>query len=468
MSLVDSFSKRQLHTLNIVIGARTIECGVTQGIGGDRQWLEKSLLDFALSDADELFSLLQQLPGAFQRLQNMGLVPAIDQVHVVVADNWLAMVGVPWGQSLKSAEGAESYARTQLQEAGFSSAPDDFLRIDDAPFGVPRLVVAYPNALLSACQAVASHLQARLASLLPLSAAAWQVMRDSDVRRSRALAVLDDELLIVARSSSATTPRLGEVTLRVRQNESGMPGSDLLGIWQRLLLREPLLASVESVPLLDLRRNAGSVWCPVKPFVAIDFPGAGKAGTVSPSLYLVASLSLADNTLDAVLPVPTMTSWRWLVLAGTVILAGAMGLWAEQANMAVGSATAQLNAAANSEQTPPHTVAWSREEIAQVQAVNIAVRELNMPITAILRALEPPQNIHVAVLSVEMGAAAVGQASSSVKIVAEAKSSADMPRYVAFVAERKPFSGAYLTRHEIDENNPENPYRFTVEALWSD
>lgn len=468
MSLADFIGKRPLHTLNVAIGSQTIECGVTHGIGRERQWLGDSLLDFALADEDELFSLLRQLSSALQRLQNEGLVPAINQVRVVVADSWLAMVGVPWSKSLKSAEGAESYARSRLQEAGFSSAPDDLLRIDDAPFGVPRLVVAYPTALLSACQAVASHLQARLVSLLPLSAAAWQVMRDSGERRSRALAVLDDELLLVARSGSAASPRLDEVILRARQNESEIPGSDLLGTWQRLTLREPLLASVESVPLLDLRRNAGPVWPAMKPFVAIDFPGAGKARKVSSRLHLAASPSLAGDTLNAMPAVPVNASWRWLMLAGTAFLVGAMGLGAEQANMALGTANAQLDAAANAIQPPPRTVAWSRDEIAQVQTVNTAIRELNMPITAILRALEPPQDIHVAVLSVEMGAAAVGQTFSSVKIVAEAKSSADMPRYVAFVAERKPFSGAYLTRHEIDENNPENPYRFTVEALWSD
>ena len=138
-----------------------------------------------------------------------------------------------------------------------------------------------------------------------------------------------------------------------------------------------------------------------------------------------------------------------------------------QSNAAFNSALTQLNVATSAALPPPSPTAWSRDEIAQVQAVNIAVRELNMPIAPLLRALEPPQDISVAVLNVEMGGAALAQA-SSVKIVAEAKSSADMPRYVAFVAERKPFTGAYLTRHEIDENNPESRYRFTVEALWSE
>ena len=50
----------------------------------------------------------------------------------------------------------------------------------------------------------------------------------------------------------------------------------------------------------------------------------------------------------------------------------------------------------------------------------------------------------------------------------QARSGADMARYVAYVAQRRPFGSAYLVRHEIAAEAPDRPYRFTVEAQWKD
>jgi hypothetical protein len=106
--------------------------------------------------------------------------------------------------------------------------------------------------------------------------------------------------------------------------------------------------------------------------------------------------------------------------------------------------------------------AWRREELSKVRAVNKAVRELNLPIAAILRALRPPRDIRVAVLGVD----AASSEAQSIKIVAEAASGAEMARYVGVISGREPFSAAYLIKHEIDEKSPGRPYRFTVDAPW--
>lgn len=467
MLRVNLFGKRSICSLNIVIGAKTLECGVTHDRGSDRQWLAESLLDFALTDTDDLSSLLHQLCATLQRLQNMSILPAIDNVCVVVADSWLALVGVPWSPSLKSAEDAEAYARNHLQEGGFSPEPDALLRLDDAPFGAPRLVVCYPRLVVSSCQEVASQLQARLVSLLPLSLAGWVVAKRSGQKRNKVLAVLDDALLIVARSNNTTGSNPSEVTVRVRPARPGLADQELLDIWQRLSLREPQLAALKTVPLLDVRRNAGGRNLAAKPFEALNFPGDGGIKEASPCLHIAAGLSTFPVILDAISPAGANPWSRWLAFGTAALLAVGACFELLQSNAAFNSALTQLNVATSAAQPAPKPTAWSRDEIAQVQAVNIAVRELNMPIAPLLRALEPPQDIRVAVLSVEMGAAALAQ-TSSVKIVAEAKSSTDMPRYVAYIAESKPFTGAYLTRHEIDENNPGSRYRFTVEALWSE
>lgn len=113
-------------------------------------------------------------------------------------------------------------------------------------------------------------------------------------------------------------------------------------------------------------------------------------------------------------------------------------------------------------------VVWSRQELLRVQAVNAAIRELNVSITPVLRALQPPQDIRVAVLSIDMPgvvSADSGQA-SVLKITAEAFTGADMTRYVSFVADQYPITSAYLAHHEVTETLPERPYRFTMEAKW--
>jgi hypothetical protein len=101
--------------------------------------------------------------------------------------------------------------------------------------------------------------------------------------------------------------------------------------------------------------------------------------------------------------------------------------------------------------------------------VNAAVRELNLPISALLAALQPPADLRVAVLGVDVTSGAQAAAgTSSVKISAQARAGADMARYVAYVAQRRPFDSAYLVRHEIAGDAPDRPYRFTVEAAWKE
>ncbi|MDR7152741.1 hypothetical protein J2W49_004719 [Hydrogenophaga palleronii] len=139
-----------------------------------------------------------------------------------------------------------------------------------------------------------------------------------------------------------------------------------------------------------------------------------------------------------------------------------------RAERALSSAIAQYRSP-----PPQHTDAppLTKQELQRVPAINHAIRQLNLPVHALLRSLEPPRDLMVAVLSVD----SVGQSSSSasggassVRIVAQAPHSADMTRYVAFVADRKPFTGAYLRRHEWVDGPQQKLLRFTVEATWND
>jgi Tfp pilus assembly protein PilN len=98
---------------------------------------------------------------------------------------------------------------------------------------------------------------------------------------------------------------------------------------------------------------------------------------------------------------------------------------------------------------------------AQAGAVNAAVRQLNLPWRALHDAVAAATPPAIALLALEPDAN-----KSSVRITAEAKSSDDMIAYVAGLRALDWFSGVLLTRHEINEQDPNRPIRFQIDAQW--
>lgn len=98
---------------------------------------------------------------------------------------------------------------------------------------------------------------------------------------------------------------------------------------------------------------------------------------------------------------------------------------------------------------------------AQVQAVNDAVMQLNVPwrdLYEAVRAATPP---NVALLALEPDAKR-----RTLRITAETRNSDDMLAYVARMQEQNWFGSVVLTRHEIAEQDPNRPLRFQVAAQW--
>jgi hypothetical protein len=112
----------------------------------------------------------------------------------------------------------------------------------------------------------------------------------------------------------------------------------------------------------------------------------------------------------------------------------------------------------------PRSLNKSQQE--QVLAANIAIRQLNLPAAQLLRALAPPKDIRVALLGIDLSDSANESAAAKFKLNAETRSGEEMTRYIAFLADRKPFVQAYLVRHEVMQNMPERPWRFTLELTW--
>jgi Tfp pilus assembly protein PilN len=98
---------------------------------------------------------------------------------------------------------------------------------------------------------------------------------------------------------------------------------------------------------------------------------------------------------------------------------------------------------------------------AQANAVNTAVLQLNLPWRALHDAVQEGTPANIALLAMEPDARR-----SSVRITAEARSSDDMIAYVERLQKVEWFSAVLLSRHEINEQDPNRPIRFQLDAQW--
>ena len=98
---------------------------------------------------------------------------------------------------------------------------------------------------------------------------------------------------------------------------------------------------------------------------------------------------------------------------------------------------------------------------AQATAVNAAVQQLNLPWRGLHDAIQAATPASVALLALEPDAR-----KNSVRITAEAKSSDDMIGYVARLQDVDWFGTVALVRHEINDQDPNRPIRFQIDAQW--
>jgi len=98
---------------------------------------------------------------------------------------------------------------------------------------------------------------------------------------------------------------------------------------------------------------------------------------------------------------------------------------------------------------------------AQANAVNTTIAQLNLPWRDVFDAVEAATPKTVGLLSLEPDAKR-----SIVKGVAETKSSDDMIAYIEQLKKQTFFQTVILTKHEIDEQDPNKPLRFQFEAQW--
>jgi Tfp pilus assembly protein PilN len=97
----------------------------------------------------------------------------------------------------------------------------------------------------------------------------------------------------------------------------------------------------------------------------------------------------------------------------------------------------------------------------QASSINNAISQLNLPWRDLLDAIETATPPSVALLSIEPDAK-----KQSIKGTAETKTSYEMISYIEQLKKQAFFSTIVLTKHEINDQDVNKPYRFQFEAQW--
>lgn len=97
----------------------------------------------------------------------------------------------------------------------------------------------------------------------------------------------------------------------------------------------------------------------------------------------------------------------------------------------------------------------------QANAVNAATAQLNLPWRDLFDALEAATPASIALLAIEPDAK-----KRVLRATAEAKTDDDMIAYIEHLKKQSFFSSVLLTRHEINEQDPNKPLRFQFDAEW--
>jgi len=406
-------------------------------------------------------------------------------LRMLVSDQWAPSASVPWNASQYRSSAAIAEALGELREAGHSIAPSDRIRLDDAPLRQPRLAVCYPAPLLEFVNRLATALRTQARSIITLSSLAWRGRDEPtpmSVQSERVLAIVEpgsqlnrQVILVRGQRSSAC---IDEVVIRPLQRddvrlpaEQGLPAA-VAAIVQRLgwdAEPSPEKSNAASFSVIDLAANDPSTGVPGPLAWWVEPEGRRDVASAHP--------------LDAVAGSARPSAFKLLMLAavaGSAALLGAV-LW--QSEERLQSTLAKVSAARHAADVPAAPPP-SMDQIKRIAAVNAVIADLNIPLPRLLQALQAPPDLKVALLGLELvaardragGTSDIRSSRPTLKILAEAPTSEDMTRYVAYLAGRKPLSHAYLVRHEVPDSSAGNgvasgaqtAYRFTVEVAWND
>ncbi len=365
-------------------------------------------------------------------------------LRVLISEAWLAAVELPWSDALLG-DSARGFLDLQFTLLGIDSA-DLEVTLDDAAAGEPRLALALPAAWRAALDTLASAHGYRLLSIAPLAVQVHGALDASPGVAHSVLAVVENSAITLLVASGG----------RVRQAQAyryqGDWSHELSAAWRRLKLRDPALASVPRIDVVNL----SGVNAAARDELALLEPGDTDA-----LLH-----SAGSGALEFLRRQPPLRHWQWASAAMLALLIGGSGWWALSAQRDAARAEAALQAlhapSTNASASSSAAGGAARVDAQELATVKRQLASLDVPIDRLLAAALPPSQVRATLLSFEMSAPRDAAAAATLRLTGEARSSAAMTEYLAHLGSTAPFTGAELTRHELAGA----AYRFTMEATW--
>ena len=158
--------------------------------------------------------------------------------------------------------------------------------------------------------------------------------------------------------------------------------------------------------------------------------------------------------------------WVWpLLLAGIIVIfAGAWKVWSIEQRLA----SVKALMAADQRRISQARVKASRDasqsvSAAQVISINAAVRQLNVPWTDLLEALEASGSKKVALIELRAEPGV-----NRLLVSAEVRASDDIIAYVFRLKKEQIFSSVLVSGHQTSEVDSNKPIRFELIAVWRD
>ncbi|ADE12057.1 conserved hypothetical protein [Sideroxydans lithotrophicus ES-1] len=107
-------------------------------------------------------------------------------------------------------------------------------------------------------------------------------------------------------------------------------------------------------------------------------------------------------------------------------------------------------------------VADAQQTGAEIKVANQVIMQLSLPWSELFDALEEANSSNIALLGIEPDAG-----KRLVRLRGEAKNSAALFAYIRILQANKAMTSVYLKHQQVQEQNPEKPIRFTLDASWT-
>lgn len=376
-------------------------------------------------------------------------------MHVVLAHEWIEHARLPWSSEFSKGVD-EASIRAAVHAQSRLSDMRDTIRVDATGWQEARWAVVYQQPLLELVQSAAQTLHLDCITVLPEAAVVSSAITSKKNERSVFGYVADQSLRMIEVHD-------GRVMSVLQRPVVGQSLDDAAQVWQAVCLRSPHWQGQKLDLLVDDISNTNSKNDVLR---TLPWPQASQK-TVPSMLRSLLATDSANHALNAV-EAPTHGKLGWLklslMLMGILMLSLGGKWWHGHEYLA------QLRQSTASTQQTSSSIkevnTLSKQQLEQLRASNAVIRQLNLPVSQLLKAIEAPKDIRVALLGVDLNDVGSENSLPKLKINAEALTGEDAARYVAFLSDRKPFVSAYMLRHEIQQNTQERAWRFAVELTW--